>query len=111
MRILVIGATGSVGSVAATTLAERGHEVIRASRSSPVSVDITDPATIAGLFNRVGAVDGVVVASGAVPFQPLTGLDGEDCLAAPTGRPLPQIAAVRPGTEDGRDGGSATRTT
>src|SRR5690625_6019268 len=75
MRILVIGATGSIGSVAATTLAERGHEVIRASRSSPVSVDITDPASIAGLFTRVGEVDGVVVASGAVPFQPLTDLE------------------------------------
>ena len=111
MRILVIGATGSIGSVAATTLAERGHEVIRASRSSPVSVDITDPASIAGLFTRVGEVDGVVVASGAVPFQPLTDLDGEDYLAALTGKTLPQIEVVRQGIEHVRDGGSITLTT
>ena len=111
MRILVIGATGSIGSVAATTLAERGHEVIRASRSSPVSVDITDPASIAGLFTRVGEVDGVVVASGAVPFQPLTDLDGEDYLAALTGKTLPQIEVVRQGIEHVRDGDSITLTT
>src|SRR5699024_5170244 len=110
MRILVIGATGSIGSVAATTLAERGHEVIRASRSSPVSVDITDPASIAGLFTRVGEVDGVVVASGAVPFQPLTVLGGEEYRAAVTGKAGRRSGGVRQGSEQVRDGGSSTLT-
>src|SRR5699024_7306632 len=64
-----------------------------------------------GLFTRVGEVDGVVVASGAGPFQPLTDLDGEADLAALTGKTLPQIEVVRQGLEHVRDGASSTLST
>lgn len=111
MRILIIGATGSIGTVAAETLAERGHEVIRASRSSQVRVDITEPGSTAELFTQVGEVDGVVVTTGSVPFKPLTELEREDHLAALTGKTLPQLDVVRHGLEHVRDGGSITLTT
>ncbi|MGO4758203.1 NAD-dependent epimerase/dehydratase family protein, partial [Streptomyces sp. 2MCAF27] len=38
MKILVIGATGTIGSAVADALAER-HEVLCASRRGPVRVD------------------------------------------------------------------------
>lgn len=110
MRSLVIGATGNIGRVVAATFEGRGHEVVRASRSSDLSVDITDPASIVEMFSRVGMVDAVVVASGAVPFKTLTGLSREDYMAAFVSKTLGQIEVVSQGLDHVRDRGSITLT-
>lgn len=91
MRILIIGATGKIGQVAAARLEARDHDIIRASRTSDPAVDIGDTDSIRELFDQVGAVDSVVVASGAVPFKPLTELTQEDYLTALTSKTLAQI--------------------
>ncbi len=110
MKALVIGATGSIGGVVAATLDVRGHEVVRASRSGEQSVDVTDPASIRSLFERVGPVDAVVVAVGSVPFKPLVDLDRDDYLAAFTGKTLAQLDVVREALSHVTDGGSITLT-
>ncbi|MEW2006570.1 short chain dehydrogenase [Microbacterium sp. NRRL B-14842] len=110
MKVLVIGATGSIGGVVAATLDVRGHEVVRASRSGEQNVDVTDPASIRSLFERVGPVDAVVVAVGSVPFKPLTDLDRDDYLAAFTGKTLAQLDVVRVALDHVTDGGSLTLT-
>ncbi|MBP3976993.1 short chain dehydrogenase [Microbacterium sp. BLY] len=110
MKALVIGATGSIGGVVAATLDVRGHEVVRASRSGEQSVDVTDPASIRSLFERVGPVDAVVVAVGSVPFRPLLDLDRDDYLAAFTGKTLAQLDVVRVALDHVTDGGSVTLT-
>lgn len=110
MKVLVIGATGSIGGVVAATLDVRGHEVVRASRSGEQNVDVTDPASIRSLFERVGPVDAVVVAVGSVPFKPLTDLDRDDYLAAFTGKTLAQLDVVRVALDHVTDGGSITLT-
>ena len=110
MKALVIGATGSIGGVVAATLDVRGHEVVRASRSGEQSVDVTDPASIRSLFERVGPVDAVVVAVGSVPFKPLANLDRDDYLAAFTGKTLAQLDVVRVALHHVTDGGSVTLT-
>ncbi|WP_336502665.1 short chain dehydrogenase [Microbacterium paraoxydans] len=110
MKALVIGATGSIGGVVAATLDVRGHEVVRASRTGEQSVDVTDPASIRGLFERVGPVDAVVVAVGSVPFKPLLDLDRDDYLAAFTGKTLAQLDVVREALTHVTDGGSITLT-
>lgn len=110
MKVLVIGATGSIGGVVAATLDVRGHEVVRASRSGEQNVDVTDPASIRSLFERVGPVDAVVVAVGSVPFKPLTDLDRDDYLAAFTGKTLAQLDVVRVALDHVTDGGSVTLT-
>ncbi len=110
MKVLVIGATGSIGGVVAATLDVRGHEVVRASRSGEQNVDVTDPASIRSLFERVGSVDAVVVAVGSVPFKPLTDLDRDDYLAAFTGKTLAQLDVVRVALDHVTDGGSITLT-
>jgi dTDP-4-dehydrorhamnose reductase len=64
MRILPIGATGTIGAAVAAALAGR-HDVARASRqTADEQVDIADPASIRALFRRVGRVDGIVSARG-----------------------------------------------
>jgi len=111
MKILVIGATGHIGAVVASTFESRGHEVLRASRGSEWTVDITDPASVRSLFAKVGEVDAVVIASGSVPFAPLTELTRDDYLRAFTAKALSQIDVVRTALDHVRDGGSITVTT
>lgn len=110
MRTLVIGATGSIGGVVADTLHARGHEVIRASRRSEPSVDVTDASSIRDLFARVGVVDAVVVAVGSVGFKALTDLTRDDYVAAFTKKTLAQIEVLSQALAHVRDGGSITLT-
>lgn len=108
MRILVIGATGQVGRTAVDALG--GHEIIAASRSGELSVDVTDPTSIERLFASVGQVDAVIVAVGEVPFRPLGELGRGDYQSAFRGKVLSQLDVVRIGTPYVRDGGSITLT-
>ena len=110
MRTLVIGATGSIGGVVATTLESRGHEVVRASRSSDPGIDVTDPASVRAFFRAVGELDAVVVAVGSVGFKALTDLTRDDYLAAFTKKALAQIDVLSAALTHVRDGGSITLT-
>ena len=64
-------------------LSERGHDVVRASRTSSHPVDATDPGSIARLFGSVGTVDAVVAALGSAPYKPLSELSHDDFLVRP----------------------------
>lgn len=111
MRILVIGATGTIGRVVADALQSRGHDVVSASRSTSPAVDVTDPDSISALFDSVGSVDSVIVAVGSVPFKPLTELTRDDYIAGFTSKTLGQIEVVRQALERINDAGSVTLTT
>ena len=110
MKIVVIGASGSIGKVVADTFAGRGHEVVRASRSGDVAVNLADAASVARLFETVTGIDAVVVAAGSVPFRHLTALDRDDYTAAFLGKVLPQLDVVRHALTHLNDGGSVTLT-
>ncbi len=64
MKIVVIGATGTIGRAVADAFSKREHEVIRTSRGSDPHVDIDDPATLQMLFERVKDIDAVVSCAG-----------------------------------------------
>lgn len=106
-KVLVVGATGLIGRAVAETLAE-AHEVVRASRSEGERVDMSDPASVRALFERVGPVDAVVSCAGAVPFKPLTDLGAADYEAAVQEKVLGQVNLVTEGLAHVRDGGSFT---
>lgn len=110
MKVLVIGATGNIGRVAASALEKQGHEVVRASRSSDPSVDLADSASIAALFDAVGPLDAVVVTAGGVPFKPVTELTSEDYADAFAVKTLGQLDVVRHAFEHLNAGGSVTLT-
>ena len=64
MKILIIGATGTIGRAVAEALSGR-HDVVRVGhRSGDLRADITDPASLERLFANVGRVDAVVSAAG-----------------------------------------------
>jgi NAD(P)-dependent dehydrogenase (short-subunit alcohol dehydrogenase family) len=68
MRIVVIGATGTIGSPVAEALAGR-HEVIRASRYGQARVDVEDVASVEALFAAVKNVDAVVSCATGTPAR------------------------------------------
>jgi NAD(P)-dependent dehydrogenase (short-subunit alcohol dehydrogenase family) len=110
VRILLIGATGTIGSAVVDALEDR-HEVIRASRrTADEQVDIGHPESIRALFRRVGRVDALVSAAGSAAFKPLADLDDEDFGFSLENKLMGQVNLVRYGLNAVADGGSITLT-
>jgi NAD(P)-dependent dehydrogenase (short-subunit alcohol dehydrogenase family) len=110
MKILVVGATGTIGAAVVRALEAR-HEVIRASQSrSALTVDLADPASIKRLYERVGRVDAVVSAAGQAAFRPLLTLSDADFALGLTNKLMGQVNLVRFGVDMLADGGSFTLT-
>ena len=110
MKILIVGANGLLGSGAVAALS-KDNEIIQASRSGEVSVDLTDPASIAAMYAKVGKVDAVISATGKVPFKTLSELTLADYQSGINDKILGQVELVRQGLEYVNDGGSFTLTT
>jgi dTDP-4-dehydrorhamnose reductase len=72
MRILVVGASGTIGSAVVGALRGRHDLVLASQQKSPEAVDIMDPASIRALFARIGRVDAVVNAAGRAAFKPFS---------------------------------------
>jgi NAD(P)-dependent dehydrogenase (short-subunit alcohol dehydrogenase family) len=108
-KILVIGAAGLIGKEVVKALGE--NECIRASRSSDEHVDISDPKSIAALFDRIGAVDGIVCTGGAARFKPWGQLTDGDWTFSLANKLLGQVNVVRYGAKSVRPGGAITLTT
>jgi len=108
MRVLIVGANGTLGKAVAAELGER-HEIVGASRTSgDVRVDLRDVASVEAMFRAVGPVDAVVAAAGKVPFAPLGELTEAQYLEGLQDKLLGQIRLVHAGTSHIRDGGSFT---
>ncbi|MDT7752874.1 MAG: hypothetical protein QOD96_6536, partial [Pseudonocardiales bacterium] len=100
MKILLVGATGTLGLSVLEVLRERGHQVVTASRKgSDVSVDITDPESIGAMYAQVGPVDAVASAAGHVPWLPLREMRHQDVLDGVAGKVVSQVELVRQGIE------------
>ncbi|MFE5837628.1 short chain dehydrogenase [Arthrobacter sp. NPDC056493] len=109
MKILIVGANGLLGSAAVAALKGR-HEVIEASRSSDVSVDLAEPDSIRRMFDQVGTVDAVISCTGSVPFKPLAELTDKDFRSGFEDKVLGQVNLVQLGEQYISDGGSFTLT-
>jgi NAD(P)-dependent dehydrogenase (short-subunit alcohol dehydrogenase family) len=110
MKILVVGATGTIGA-AVTKALEARHEVIRASHSrSAFTVDLADPVSLKSLYAKVGPVDAVVSAAGQAAFRPLLALSDADFALGLTNKLMGQVNVVRYGVEVLTNGGSFTLT-
>lgn len=98
LKVLLIGAGGTLGRAVHTALRERGHEVVTASRKdADVRVDITDPDSVRAMYEAVGPVDAVACAAGSVPWRPLGELTTADVRAGLEGKAVSQIELVRQG--------------
>jgi NAD(P)-dependent dehydrogenase (short-subunit alcohol dehydrogenase family) len=110
MRILLIGATGTIGQAVAAALALR-HDLVRVGRhQGDEQVDIADPASVRALFARVGRVDAVVSVAGNAAFKPLDQLGDDDFAFSLGNKLMGQANLVRYGLASVADGGSITLT-
>ncbi|MFT4246354.1 MAG: short chain dehydrogenase [Micrococcaceae bacterium] len=112
-NILVIGASGALGSAIVKALNSRGHEVIEASHSkAEYSVDTTNSDSITTLFEEAAKkyeqLDAVVVAAGSAPFGDLQNSSYDDMYAAINGKGLSQLDVVRIGQKYVKETGSFT---
>ena len=105
MRVLVIGATGTIGKAVADVLTARGHEVLRASRSGDVAVDIADPASIKAMYQKLGWVDAVVSCAGKGKTGSLLELGDDDFAQTIASKLMGQVNVVRFGVDHVRDEG------
>jgi len=108
-KILVIGAAGLIGERVVEALGE--EHCIRASRNSGERVDISDPKSLAALFERVGELDGIVCTGGAARFKPWDQLTDEDWTFSLANKLMGQVNVVRYGMKTVRPGGAITLTT
>ena len=108
-KTLVIGAAGLLGSRVVEALGE--DRCIRASRNSGERVDISDPRSLASLFDRVGPLDGIVCTGGAARFKPWAQMTDEDWTFSLANKLLGQVNVVRYGGKSVRPGGAITLTT
>ncbi len=107
MKFLVVGSTGLIGSYVAKTLSKHGT-VIGVSRTTQISVDVKDPASIKAMYEKVGKVDAVASCIGKVAFKPVAELTYEDYLMGLKDKALGQVELVRAGIDFLNDAGSFT---
>ncbi len=110
MKILIIGATGTIGKAVAQTLSA-DHQIIRAGYSDgDVRVDLGNPESIREMFATTGKVDAVISTAGLAGFAPLAQLQDSDYQLALNNKVMGQINLIRLGSAYITDGGSVTLT-
>ncbi|WP_421167836.1 short chain dehydrogenase [Aeromonas dhakensis] len=108
MKIVIVGASGTIGSAVSDLLA-KDHQVIRVSHSQgDARVDMRDPASIRGLFAKLGQFDALVVASGSAAFNALTEMTDEEWQLGIQSKLMGQINLTRAAIPHLNDKGSIT---
>ncbi|WP_139540402.1 short chain dehydrogenase [Klebsiella spallanzanii] len=108
MKIIIIGASGTVGRAVAQELSQR-HEVIRVGRTQgDYQVDITSQESVQSLFENIGRIDAIVSATGNLFFGPLETMTDNDFNQGLQDKLLGQVRLALTGQHYLNDGGSIT---
>ena len=111
MKILLIGANGTIGSAIDNELSPR-HEIVRIGRhSGELQVDISDSASIRAMFEKTGRFDALVCAAGNVTFAPLAEMTEDSFALGLKDKLMGQVNLLLIGREFANDGASFTLTT
>ncbi len=109
MRILVAGASGTVGQAAVKGLSR--HEIVTAGRNSgDVTVDLMNEESVLAMYRKLGMVDAVVATAGHTHFGPLGAMTPEQFRMGLNDKLMGQINLVLLGLSHVNDGGSFTLT-
>ena len=78
MKIIIVGATGTIGKHVVNAL-EKDHEILKVgSKSGDLQMDMTSPDSIREMFEKAGLFDALVSTAGEVHFGPLTEMKDPD---------------------------------
>ncbi|HZX28344.1 MAG TPA: short chain dehydrogenase [Telluria sp.] len=109
-KIVLIGATGTIGQGVAAHLQAR-HEIITVgARSGQYQADIADLRQVEALFDRIGKVDAVVVTAGALHFGPLAEITPAQFRIGLDSKLMGQVNVAQVAQRFLNDGGSITLT-
>jgi NAD(P)-dependent dehydrogenase (short-subunit alcohol dehydrogenase family) len=110
MKIIVIGATGTIGQAVVTELSLR-HDIVKVAKSrGEPRVDITDEASVVAMFESVGKADAIVATTGNVHFGPLATMTTEQFKLGLHDKLLGQVRLALIGQRYLNDRGSITLT-
>ncbi|MFG1174728.1 short chain dehydrogenase [Erwiniaceae bacterium CAU 1747] len=111
MKILVIGASGTVGKGIVNELS-RDNQVIRVGKSrGDYQVDLSCEESVRALFAQTGNVDAVISATGGVHFGALSEMTSEQFNSGLQDKLMGQVRLVLIGKAFVNPGGSFTLTT
>ena len=95
MKILVIGASGTIGQAVAGNLKDR-HELITANHNSgDVQVDLSSIGSIRAMFDQTGPVDAVISVAGLANFGALAEQSDDDYELALNNKLMGQVNLLR----------------
>lgn len=110
MKIIVVGATGTLGSAVTKDL-EKDHEVIKVGfNSGDIHVDISDISSIRAMYEKIGSFDALVSPTGLVHFGPLEEITQEQWQLGLNNKLMGQINLVMEGLKHISPAGSFTLT-
>ncbi|MBD9484945.1 short chain dehydrogenase [Pseudomonas sp. PDM14] len=110
MKIILIGASGTIGQAVARELSER-HELIRVGHASgELQVDITDSGSIRRLLERTGPFDALISTAGKLHFGALEDMSEAEYAIGLQDKLMGQVNLVLIGREFANDGASFTLT-
>lgn len=110
MKIILIGATGTIGKHVAGAL-EKDHQLVKAgSKSGDVQVNITDPESIKAMFEKTGAFDALICVAGDGHFGPLEKMTDADFRVSVNSKLMGQVNLVLIGQHYINPNGSFTLT-
>ncbi|RFM27342.1 short chain dehydrogenase [Deminuibacter soli] len=113
MKVILIGATGTVGSIVlATLLQNREIEVITVSRTGKTDLhaDISDPDAVAKLFGATGSFDALINVAGDCWIGPFDEMTEDSWYTGIRSKLMGQINLVMMGKAYINEGGSFTLT-
>jgi NAD(P)-dependent dehydrogenase (short-subunit alcohol dehydrogenase family) len=109
VKILLIGASGTLGQKVDLTLSDSDHQVVRIGRKAgDVLADFAAPKGMAAIYEKLKPFDAVAIAAGDVAFGPVTELTREQWQFSFNNKLLGQISAVQQALPYINDRGSFT---
>ncbi|MBO9658870.1 MAG: short chain dehydrogenase [Chitinophagaceae bacterium] len=110
MKIVIVGASGTIGKQIVSAF-EKEHEVVSVgSRSGDLKADITDPASIENLFRQLRSFDALVSATGSAYFGPWDQTTDKEYRIGVNSKLMGQVNLVLIGQHYINPGGSFTLT-
>ena len=110
MKIILIGASGTLGKAIAAELSPR-HEIVAVGRKSGTyHTDMREPASLLAAFQKIGRADAIVCAAGSTHFGPWAEITPEKVDIGLRDKLMGQVNVVLAGQQFLNDNGSFTLT-
>lgn len=110
MRVIVVGATGTIGSAVVAALSARHEVVAVGNKSGAIRVDLVSTESITRMLTAIGSFDALVCTAGRAAFGSLDELKDADFQLGLSNKLMGQVNLVRIGRQFANDRASFTLT-